>query len=89
MFKIGDILKIRMDVAEDQYNGCKGTIVYEKAMRDAENFRFEVLDVLPNIYKMKRIHDKKEGDWDKTLVESSLELATESSSASDSSEPSS
>jgi len=43
MFKIGDILKTNMDVAEQQYEGCKGTTVYESMMELANTKRFEII----------------------------------------------
>lgn len=42
-FKVGDVLKTRMDIAEDVYEGCKGTTVYDKMMELARTKRFEVI----------------------------------------------
>lgn len=43
MFKIGDILKTNMDVAETQYEGCRGTTVYTTMMELAKSKRFEII----------------------------------------------
>jgi hypothetical protein len=55
MFKVGDILKTRMDVAESVYEGCRGTTVYETMMELARTKRFEVIGDQPGIYVIKHL----------------------------------
>lgn len=57
LFKKGDVLKIRLDQVEYEFGGCKGTTVYDTMMKAASAFKFEVIDVLPSSYKLKRLPD--------------------------------
>ncbi len=68
-FKVGDILKAKMDVAESVYEGCRGTIVYEKMMELARTKRFEVIAAAGTSYALRHLgtdplvetqHDKQE-----------------------------
>lgn len=60
MFKVGDILKTNMAVAEDQYEGCKGTLVYNQMMELADKHRFEVIGVGALDYTIKRLDDNQQ-----------------------------
>lgn len=69
MFKIGDVIKARMDVAESAYEGCKGTTVYDQMMHLAQTKRYEVLNVMQGQYMLRHLdtdplvelaHDKGE-----------------------------
>jgi hypothetical protein len=75
MFKVGDILKANMDEAELQYEGCKGTAVYETMMERAEKWRFKVLEDLGSMYKICRVHDKQTADVPKSEVHQNMVLA--------------
>lgn len=55
MFKIGDVLKARMDVAEDQYEGCKGTTVYNQMMELARTKRFKVVGINATQYVIRHL----------------------------------
>lgn len=69
MFKVGDILKAKMDVAEEVYEGCRGTTVYKKMMHLAETKRYEVIGDAGSAYVIRHLetdplvettHDKNE-----------------------------
>ena len=69
MFKTGDVLKTKMDIAETVYEGCKGTTVYNQMMELARTRRFEVLNVVGSTYVLRHLdtdplvelaHDKAE-----------------------------
>lgn len=48
-----------MNEAELQYEGCRGTVVYKTMMKRAESWRYEILEVDPAEYKIRRVHDKQ------------------------------
>ena len=75
MFKVGDKLKANMDEAELQYEGCKGTTVYNTMMERAEKWRFEVLEDTGSNYKLKRLHDNQIAEVPKAETHSSMVLA--------------
>jgi hypothetical protein len=83
MFKVGDILKANMNEAEEQYQGCKGTTVYNTLIKRAENYRFEVIGVTPGDYTLRRLSDGKENVWSKNQVHSDLVLAEKEESESE------
>ncbi len=75
MYKIGDILKTNLAEAEIQYEGCKGTVVYNTLMKRATAWRFEVIDVLAAEYTLRRVHDQQEDTKLKSETHQLLTLA--------------
>lgn len=69
MFRIGDIIRARLDVAEEVYEGCRGTTVYKKMMHLAKTKRYEIIGDAGSAYVIKHLytdpliestHDKSE-----------------------------
>ena len=54
MFKIGDLLKIKMDQFEYQYGGCANTTVYKTLKKTAEQYRYKVLSKTAGSYELER-----------------------------------
>lgn len=81
MFKTGDILKAKMDVAESVYEGCRGTTVYSTMMELAKTKRYEVLNVINGQYVIRHLGTDPlvESQHDKNEVHSYFELDSESS----------
>ena len=71
MFKVGDILKIKMSEFEYQYGGCRGSTVYSELKKAAEEMEFEVIEVTQVTYKLKRsdgqVDEKSKSEVDKVL----------------------
>lgn len=79
MFNVGDVLKARMDVAEDQYEGCRGTTVYNKMMELAKTKRFKIMGVTQTHYVVRHLGTDPlvERPEDKNEVHTLFELDNE------------
>jgi hypothetical protein len=53
-FNVGDKIRVNMTLAEDCFEGCKGTTVYNTMIEKARKHRFEVLDNNNGFYLLKR-----------------------------------
>lgn len=53
-FNKGDKLKVKLDEVCRQYDGCKGTTVYNLMIEAAEKYTFEVIDSNNGAYTLKR-----------------------------------
>lgn len=79
MFEVGDILRAKMDIAEQVYEGCKGTSVYKKMMYLAETKRYEVIGVVGSAYVLRHLKTDPlvEAQHDKNEVHTYFELDKE------------
>lgn len=82
MFKVGDIIKAKMDVAEDQYAGCKGTIVYDKMMELALTKRFKIVGETKTHYEVLHVGENVQNSHPRTEVHELFELANDSEPSS-------
>jgi hypothetical protein len=59
MFNVGDRIRVNLQVAKDQYEGCKGTTVYDNMMKLAKETVFKVVEKDANNYVIEREKDNE------------------------------
>lgn len=74
MFTVGQIIKARLDVAEDLYDGCKGTTVYDNMIAAAKKYRFKIIAEDAATYTLERTDDVAQVTYDRTEIEQMFEL---------------
>ena len=75
MFKIGDILRVNLAVAQQQFADYKDTQPYHKMMEAAEKHRYEVVGETSKEYQLKRIEDNQPYVSPKSEVHSNFVIA--------------
>ena len=75
MFQKGQILKYNLDKFDRDHKDLD-PVIHTSLRRLAEEYRFEILEVNPQGYKLKRIDDGKENTFSKQETEASLVPAT-------------
>jgi len=75
MYKVGDILKVNLAVAGQQFADYKDTQPYQKMMEAAEKYRYEIIGETTMEYHLKRTEDGQTYVHSKSEVHSNFVVA--------------
>ena len=84
MFNVGDIIKVKLDVAHEQFQWCQNTTVYTNMMKLATEKRYKIIGDSGPEYEILHVGFNVQNSHPKAEIHELFELANDDEDKADS-----